>query len=260
MKDINQISQYNREAWDTLVARGDRWTIPVTSEVIAAARSGEWNIVLTPQLPVPKHWFPELSGTDVLGLASGGGQQAPILAAAGANVTVLDNSPGQLEQDQVVARRDGLTIRSVLGDMRDLSCFESNCFDLVFNPCSVAFIPNIQPVLDEAFRVLRPGGRLMCGFINAVRYLFDEDELEKGNLVITHALPYADHTHLSDEAQNKLRQNKEPFMFSHSLEDTIGGLLKAGFALTEIYEDRGDRDRLSEFCPTFFATLATKPN
>ena len=102
--------------------------------MIAAARAGEWNVVLTPQKPVPKTWFPMLRGLDVLGLASGGGQQAPIFAAVGAKVTVLDNSERQLEQDQIVARRDGLQVDSVLGDMRDLSRFSAESFDLVFNP------------------------------------------------------------------------------------------------------------------------------
>jgi 2-polyprenyl-3-methyl-5-hydroxy-6-metoxy-1,4-benzoquinol methylase len=62
-----------------------------------------------------------LPGADVLCLASGGGQQGPLLAAAGASVTVLDASPRQLEQDRAVAARDGLVIRTVEGDMADLS-------------------------------------------------------------------------------------------------------------------------------------------
>ena len=72
---------------------------------------------------------------DVLCLASGGGQQGPILAAAGANVTVFDNSPAQLRQDELVARREGLSIRTVQGDMRDLSAFADGSFDLIFHPC-----------------------------------------------------------------------------------------------------------------------------
>jgi hypothetical protein len=54
-----------------------------------------------------------LAGIEVLCLASGGGQQGPILAAAGAKVTVFDNSANQLVQDRLVADRDGLTIETV---------------------------------------------------------------------------------------------------------------------------------------------------
>jgi hypothetical protein len=83
------VRAYNREAWDKLVESGDRWTVPVTTDEIQRAKQGEWQIVLTPTMPVPKSWFPDLHGASTLCLASGGGQQGPILAAAGAKVTVL---------------------------------------------------------------------------------------------------------------------------------------------------------------------------
>ena len=83
------IFSYNRKAWDREVEKGNEWTQPVSSEVIAEARRGRWQIVLTPTKPVPAEWYPPLPGADVLCLASGGGQQGPLLAAAGANGTVL---------------------------------------------------------------------------------------------------------------------------------------------------------------------------
>ena len=82
------------------------------------------------------------------------------MAAAGAHVTVLDNSPKQLEQDQFVARRDGLLITSILGDMRDLSRFAPESFDLVFNPCSMSFISEAHTVFEQVHHVLKPNGRL----------------------------------------------------------------------------------------------------
>ncbi len=101
--DPDEILRYNRQAWDRQVERGNPWTIPVDPEAIARARQGDWQIVLTPTKPVPADWFPPLAGLDVLCLASGGGQQGPILAAAGAKATVFDNSPKQLAQDRLVA-------------------------------------------------------------------------------------------------------------------------------------------------------------
>src|SRR6266699_2456015 len=86
-----------------------------------------------PTRPVPRALFPPLAGLDVLGLASGGGQQGPVLAAAGARVTVLDNSPRQLGQDRMVADRDGLSLTTVEGDMASLP-FEDASFDLIFHP------------------------------------------------------------------------------------------------------------------------------
>lgn len=252
------ISEYNRRAWDAQVSKGSRWTVPVSRDVIASAREGEWSVVLTPNKPVPANWFPNFNGLDVLGLASAGGQQSPIFAAAGARVTVLDNSARQLEQDQIVAQREGLQIATVLGDMRDLSAFQSESFDLVFNPCSVSFIPAVQEMFDEAYRVLRPGGWMMCGFINQLRFIFDEDKVKVGELVVRHRLPYADDTHLTPSELEQLRVDGEPFMFSHSLENLIAGQLRSGFILHDLFEDRDEEDKLSAYLPSYFATLAQR--
>jgi 2-polyprenyl-3-methyl-5-hydroxy-6-metoxy-1,4-benzoquinol methylase len=70
--------------------------------------------LLTPTKPVPKEWFPEnLKDKKILCLASGGGQQGPILAATGAEVTIFDNSTKQLEKDNFVAQRDNLKIKTL---------------------------------------------------------------------------------------------------------------------------------------------------
>ena len=150
---------HNRAAWDREVANDNEWTRPVGPEVVARARAGDWSVVLIGYQPTPRDWFPaDLHGAAVLCLASGGGQQGPVLAAAGADVTVFDNSPAQLARDEEVAAREGLALRTVLGDMRDLSAFPDASFDVVFNPVSNVFCPELAPVWRESFRVLRPGG------------------------------------------------------------------------------------------------------
>ena len=160
------VPEYNREAWDRQVEDGNQWTVPVGPEVIEAARQGQWEVLLTDQKYVPRAWFPEMAGADVLCLAAGGGQQAPTFAAAGASVTVLDNSPKQLAQDRFVAERESLDLKTVQGDMRDLSAFADESFDLVFHPVSNLFVPEVRPIWNEAFRVLRSGGALLAGFLN----------------------------------------------------------------------------------------------
>ena len=143
--------------------------------------AGDWSVVLIGYEPVPRDWFPaDLAGTAVLCLASGGGQQGPVLAAAGADVTVFDNSPRQLGRDEEVAARDGLAMRTVLGDMRDLSAFADGRFNLVFNPVSNVFCPDLAPVWRECFRVLRPAGVLLTGFMNPDLFIFDIEALDRG--------------------------------------------------------------------------------
>jgi SAM-dependent methyltransferase len=256
------IREHNRIAWDKNVEWGNEWTIPVSSEAVAAARQGRWEIYLTPTKPVPQAWFPDLQGCNVLCLASGGGQQGPILAAAGANVTVFDNSPRQLAQDRFVAGRDGLEITTVEGDMTDLSVFPDGSFDLIVHPVSNLFVPDVRPVWKEAFRVLRHGGTLLSGFNNPVVYMFDYELYERGLLEVRHALPYSDADSLSEEERRRYLEEGEFLEFSHTLEDQIGGQIDVGFLITGLYEDvygEETNDLLSKYMPVFIATRAIKP-
>jgi SAM-dependent methyltransferase len=196
-------------------------------------------------------------------LASGGGQQGPILAAAGARVTVFDNSPKQLEQDRLVAARDNLEIRTVEGDMADLGVFPGDCFDLIVHPVSNVFVPNVLPVWRESFRVLRKGGALLAGFTNPVLHLIDYGLFANtGRLEIRFGLPYSDLETLSDVERKKNEMEGIPLEFGHTLEDQIGGQLDAGFVITGMYEDggrEGSDNPLKNYTGTFIATRAVKP-
>jgi SAM-dependent methyltransferase len=255
----DDILDYNRRAWDRQVDRGNRWTVPVSPEEVARARRGNWSIVLTPTRPVPADWFPPLEGREVLCLAGGGGQQGPILAAAGANVTVLDNSPRQLGQDRLVAAREGLELAMAEGDMADLGAFPDGRFDLVIHPCSNCFVPDVRPVWREAYRVLRPGGVLLAGFINPLYFLFDEAAMQRGELRVAHRIPYSDLVHLDPEGRQRLIDQDEPFAFGHSLDDLIGGQISAGFLLAGLFEDVAPDSPLADRIPAFLATRALKP-
>ena len=257
------IREHNRIAWDKEVESKNKWTVPVTEEVIAAAKQGHWEIVLTPTRPIPREWYPNLEDLDVLCLASGGGQQGPILAAARATVTVLDNSPKQLEQDRLVADRHGLPVTTVEGDMADLSMFSDESFGLIVHPVSNIFVPDIRPVWREAFRVLCRRGVLLAGITNPVRYLFDYDLADStGILKVKYALPYSDLTSVTAAEKQQHIEAGTPLEFSHTLEDQIGGQIDAGFLLTGFYEDafvEEDNDPLTKYMPSFIATRAVKP-
>ncbi|GFJ96298.1 SAM-dependent methyltransferase [Phytohabitans rumicis] len=252
---------HNRAAWDLQVERGNEWSRPVSAQTVAKARAGDWSVVLIGYEPVDRSWFPaELAGTDVLCLASGGGQQGPTLSAAGARVTVLDNSPRQLEQDATVAARDDLPLRTVLGDMSDLSAFADASFDLVFNPVSNLFVPRLAPVWRECFRVLRPGGALLCGFVNPDVYLFDHESLDtRGELVVRHRLPYSDLTHVPADERERLWGAGAPLEYSHTMAEQVGGQLAAGFVITGFAEAPHHADATAGWLPGYFATRAVKP-
>jgi len=257
------VLSHNADVWDRRVAHGDMWTVPFGPEVIAAAREGVVELLLTPSRFVPAAWYPPLAGADVLCLASGGGQQGPVLAAAGARVTVLDASPAQLARDREVAARERLDITTVQGDMADLSAFCDGSFDLIFHPVSNCYAPAVRPVWRECARVLRSGGILLAGFNNPVTYIFDQEALwERGEMAARHPLPYADLTDMPPEQLERLLERGDPVEFSHTLEDLIGGQCDAGLYLTGMFEDRWAEEQapvLERFFPWFIATRAIKP-
>jgi ubiquinone/menaquinone biosynthesis C-methylase UbiE len=248
------IVKHNKLAWDNYVDKKDRWTIPVSEQEFEKVKNLNWNIILTPYKIVPHNWFPELKGLKILGLASGGGQQGPVLATLGADVTIFDNSEKQLLQDKSLSEKFNLNIKTVQGDMKDLSIFADNSFDLIFNPCSVLFVDNVFPVWKECFRVLRPSGILMTGLMNPISFQFDEESMK-----LIYKQPFSDLHSLPKEKLEELKNNNEPLVFGHSLTDQINGQLEVGFNLTNMYEDNWNGEsKMDEYFPSFIATRAEK--
>ncbi len=253
------VRKYNRYAWDRQVDKKNPFTIPVTSVVITAARQGQFSVLLTETKPVPRDWFPSLQGLDLLGLACGGGQQGPVFAALGAHVTIFDNSPAQLERDRMVSRREGLDIKTVEGDMRDLSAFTDQSFDLIFHPVSNVFCPDVRPVWREAFRVLRHGGALLAGSANPIYYMIGTHADEQETLQIKYSIPYSDLTNMDPQDLEICIEEAAPLEFGHSLTDLLGGQIDAGFMIAGFYEDICPDSPLSKYHPTYMATRAFKP-
>lgn len=242
----------NAETIDRWISEGWEWGIPIDHETFLAAKDGNWEVLLTPTKPVPRAWFGELMGKKILGLASGGGQQMPIFTAAGAECTVLDYSPAQLESERLVARREGYAINIIRADMTKPLPFLDASFDLIFHPVSNCYVKEVEPIWRECHRILKPGGVLLAGLDNGVNFWFDDSET-----TLTYTMPFDP---LVNPGHRRLLEEQDcGVQFSHTIDEQIGGQLKAGFTLTDLYSDTNGAGNLHEHnIPCFWATRAVK--
>ena len=142
--------------------------------------------------------------------------------------------------------------------MRDLSAFADGRFDLVFNPVSNVFCPDLAPVWRECFRVLRPAGLLLTGFTNPDLYIFDIEALDtREEFVVRHRIPFSTADLPEDERRRSYGDG--PIEYSHTLTEQIGGQLAAGFTLTHLVEAPHHADATARYMPGYFATRAVKP-
>lgn len=248
-------TQINAKTWDQWADNNCDWSIPVTTEEYQRAKSGDWGVYLTPCITVPHKWFGNLKDKKLLGLASGGGQQMPIFSALGAECKIFDYSDRQLGAEKMVSEREGYHIDIIKGDMTKPLPFESESFDIIFHPVSNCYIEDILPVWKECYRVLKKGGILLAGFSNEINFLFEDDS----PLTVVNKLPF-NPLKMEQKVYDRMVENFEGVQFSHSMEEQLGGQLKAGFMLTDLYEDR-DRvggSVIREYASQYMATRAVK--
>lgn len=258
-----EYTDINTKAIDSWVEKGWEWSRPISHEEYLKAKNGLWQEIkamcLTPSKIVPSEWFKpylennRLNNVKLLGLACGGAQQMPIFAALGANCTVLDYSSRQLENEEMVSNREGYSIEIVKADMTKTLPFKDESFDIIFHPVSNCYIEDTYHIWNECFRILKPNGILLSGMDNGINFLADDSN----PLLVVNKLPY--NPLLDKELYEKSIKNNWGIQFSHTIEEQIGGQLKAGFILLDIYEDT-DNIGIGEYIPNYIATRAKKPS
>ncbi|MDQ8820302.1 class I SAM-dependent methyltransferase [Streptococcus ruminantium] len=251
---------YNQDRWDRISSKqGNSYTVPISHEEFLRVKNSFLEVSLTVGKMVPLEWFEKARGKKLLGSACGGGQQGPIFAAHGYNTTIMDFSQEQLAKDRLVAERENIDLQAVQADMTNPFPFEDESFDIIFCPVSNVYIEDLTNMWQESYRVLKKGGLLMVGYMNPWIYVFDGDDvwddLDKP-LEPKYSLPFNSRRL---EAAGELAINpKYGYEFSHTLEEQIGGQLKAGFAMIDFYESKDSRNRLTQFGTDYLANLSIK--
>lgn len=237
MKMVDEIATYNKARWEELAQAGVAYSRPFL----------DLNPELARQIVDPAGLLGDLRGKDVLCLAGGGGQQSAAFGLLGCNVTVLDLSETQLERDRLAARHYGHQIMTEQGDMRDLSRFATQSFDVIWHAHSINFVPSVEPVFDGVARVLRSGGYYHLSFHNPLTHGMDETKWNGVGYPLSE--PYVNGAEIDqdrlfavpewtfDDEHGNPRRIRGPREFRHTLGAIINGLVMRGLSIVRFDEE-----------------------
>jgi SAM-dependent methyltransferase len=242
----------NRAGWDEL-----------NEQSSGAMRSyGPQDFARARELLDPAGWLPWRRLRTVLCLAAGGGQQGPLFASLGYEVTVADLSPEQLAKDHATARQYSLNLECVEADMQDLSALSGRSFDLVYQPISSLYVPDIRQCYRQVATVTRPGGLYFSEHWNPVQMQVADDPRWDGAAYRISELPgTGPHPWPPGELTDATCWH-----YIHSLDDLLGGICDAGFLVVRFGERGtgdagaapGTQEHLDSYLPAHLGILARR--
>ena len=216
--------EVNRRVWDAMVDRRQAFTRPARDEEFAAPLATLDS----------RGWLADgVAGRTVLCLASGGGRQGPLFAAAGARVTVVDLSPAMLALDRQVAAERRLVLETVEASMDDLSMLPAAAFDVVYQPVSTCYVPDVARVYREVARVMAAGGLYISQHKQPASLQASLEPGPRG--VYQMAEPYYREGALPAAGQSRVRE-VGTHEFLHRWQQLLGELCRAGFAIEDLTE------------------------
>lgn len=252
---IQQAAAQNSAAWDVL-ATDQRFTIP--HDAFAELPTTEdARAAIDP-------WLHELFETNakLLLLAAGGGTHSVLHAVAGFEVTVLDISPAMLARDTQLACQLGLPIHVRQGALSDLSMFPTGGFDVVVQPVSSCYLPDLAAMYGQVAGVLRPGGIYTVQHKQPASLQATGSPAGKYQLTkpMFFALP------VSRDSDQDQQLEPDTIEFIHPLETLLGDLCRSGFVIEDVAEPlradawalRGSAGERACFLPPYLRVKARR--
>lgn len=231
---MDDVHRFNHVRWNSLARAKALFTRPWLNETAESAR----------HRIDPAERLGDLRNRDVLCLAGGGGQQSVAFALNRAVITVLDISEAQLSRDHEAARHYGYSVATVQGDMRNLSMFRTDSFDIVSQPYSLNFVPDCQEVFAQVASILRIGGLYSFWTANPFAaglgtHSWNGDAYEVSRSYEQGAeLQYEDESWVFPEDSPEPR-TAGPREYHQLLSTILNGLVGADFTLLHMQEETG---------------------
>lgn len=228
---MDNLSQETRTRWNALASANVMHALPFLDYDLDQAKTYAYRHGI----------ISDVEGKEVLCLASGGGQDSAAFGLLGAKVTVFDLSDVMLDRDQEAAEHHGYTVKTIQGDMRDLSTFENNSFDIIWQSISLNYSPTVAPVFDGVKRLLRSGGIYRVAIQNPFGYAMSstwtgEGYLLKGRCIDGEEVTYYQPNWKVEQEDGSTIEIPTPKLFRHNLSTVLNGLAKRGFVLLHLDE------------------------
>lgn len=244
--------EHNRNAWNARVRKKGRFTKPAADEDLR-----------DPSSRLDTGWLgSNIAGLRLLCLASGGGRQSAWYAAAGAKVTVVDISSEMLALDRQVAAERKLDIQAVEASMDDLSALPEAAYDIVVQPVSSCYLPDVTAIYRQVARVIVPGGLYISQHKQPASMQADVSPTSRGYELL---VPQ-DHEGPLPAVVGSRHREEGTLEFLHCWDDLIGGLCRAGFVIEDLFEprhgdpkaDRGSFGHRSRYVPPYVRIKARR--
>jgi SAM-dependent methyltransferase len=247
MSKKDKIAATNERHWEWAVKKAAGCTVPwLDLDLALIRRYACCELESVPKQLIemyPHNVLSGVEGKEVLCLASGGGQQSAVFGLLRSRVTVLDLTEGQLEGDRTAAAHYGYEATTIQGDMRDLSCFSDESFDLVYQGNSMAWVPDVHQVYSGVVRILRDGGVYRVDFTNPATEFVDCNSWDGEGYRIT--VPYAE----TESIERPDKDGPDSIQFRHHMGDIFNGLLGVGLSIRQVEDSPGYFLRKAEVRP-----------
>jgi len=192
--------------------------------------------------------LPDISNLDGLDIGCGEGHNTRLLARRGARMTGIDISERFIEHARAEEERETLWISYRVADAANLP-YPAKTFDFATGFMSLMDIPEVERVVFEAYRVLKPGG---CFQFSISHPCFDAPHRKKlrDEQGKAYAFEIGGYFHnldgeveewtfgaLSAEQRESVREFKVP-RFTRTLSEWLNLIIGAGFTLECFAEPR----------------------
>ena len=203
----------------------------------------------------PLNWIDRpVTGKRILCLAAGGGKHGPLFAKAGAIVTIVDISPEMLALDRKVASELGVQVAAVEASMDNLPMLTEGGFDVVVQPVSTCYVPDVRKVYAEVARVLVPAGIYISQHKQPAALQAEATCSGRGYLITE---PYRRENPLPKLQGDFIHRESGALEFVHTWEALIGGMCQNGLVIEDLLEPRHS-DHRSTYLPPFVTIKARK--